>query len=347
MTWPIENIVRIIRASGKYKIKNNNSASGMSNSNSKWVSEILMRHFRLLTYLIVSVLAYFFTNPFIYAKELRFGWIMMVVARNLVIGLGLSGLWHWFIYDSKWGCRHNPVVFDIKFNPNDQYSVQQPPPPLLTQNAIENAASFPLWFRSSLLRQEIFNTTIGLLISSLYEVVVNYLWANDLILQPCYTNFFQFPIYSLFHVLLIPYWRDGHFFFAHRVMHPWNKYILGFDPGRFLYKVAHQTHHRSHNPGPFSGLSMHPLEHLIYYSCTIIPALFFSIHPFHFLFNKFHADLSPLAGHDGHGAPAGGSWFHYLHHAHFECNYGTPLVPLDKLFGTYEDGCRWSNKHNN
>ena len=29
------------------------------------------------------------------------------------------------------------------------------------------------------------------------------------------------------------------------------------------------------------------------------------------------------------------------HHAHFNCNYGTTMVPLDKLFGTYEDGSKW------
>lgn len=32
--------------------------------------------------------------------------------------------------------------------------------------------------------------------------------------------------------------------------------------------------------------------------------------------------------------PAGGSHFHYLHHAHYDCNYGTPMIPFDWLFGT-------------
>ena len=79
---------------------------------------------------------------------------------------------------------------------------------------------------------------------------------------------------------------------------------------------------------------MHPVEHLLYYSCTLLNFVTV-LHPTHFLFNKFHADLSPIAGHDGHDKPAGGSLFHYLHHAHFECNYGTPMVPLDVWFGTY------------
>ena len=47
------------------------------------------------------------------------------------------------------------------------------------------------------------------------------------------------------------------------------------------------------------------------------------------------------AGHDGHDQPCGGSLFHYIHHAKFEYNYGTPMVPLDVLFGTYADGSKW------
>lgn len=57
--------------------------------------------------------------------------------------------------------------------------------------------------------------------------------------------------------------------------------------------------------------------------------------------NKLHADISPLPGHDGHDAPAGGSFFHHIHHAKYDYNYGTPLVPFDKLFGTYADGSKW------
>ena len=48
------------------------------------------------------------------------------------------------------------------------------------------------------------------------------------------------------------------------------------------------------------------------------------------------------AGHDGFDAPGGASYFHQLHHAHFECNYGDAAVPCDWLFGTFEDGSRWA-----
>ena len=33
-----------------------------------------------------------------------------------------------------------------------------------------------------------------------------------------------------------------------------------------------------------------------------------------------------------------GSYFHYLHHRYFVCNFGESTLPLDKLFGTFHDG---------
>lgn len=33
-----------------------------------------------------------------------------------------------------------------------------------------------------------------------------------------------------------------------------------------------------------------------------------------------------------------GSYFHYLHHRYFECNYGEATIPFDRWFGTFRDG---------
>jgi hypothetical protein len=92
-----------------------------------------------------------------------------------------------------------------------------------------------------------------------------------------------------------------------------------------LYIVApqvHAFHHNNHRR--WSGLAMHPVEHFFYYSCTLLPMVW-SLHPFHFWMNKIHADISPLPGHDGHDSPAGGSFFHHIHHAHYEY-VAPPLV---------------------
>ena len=37
-------------------------------------------------------------------------------------------------------------------------------------------------------------------------------------------------------------------------------------------------------------------------------------------------------------------YFHYLHHRYFECNYGNPSVPWDRLFGSFFDGSKESKK---
>lgn len=128
---------------------------------------------------------------------------------------------------------------------------------------------------------------------------------------------------------------------AHRGMHPWwdrENGLLSGDVGAFLYRHVHSLHHKSYNPGPWSGLSMHPVEHFLYYSCATLPPLFLSVHPLHFLYTKFHADIAPIGGHSGMDEPVAGSDYHYLHHAKFECNYGVPFpVNLDKLFGTWAD----------
>ena len=64
---------------------------------------------------------------------------------------------------------------------------------------------------------------------------------------------------------------------------------------------------------------MHPVESTIYLSSALFPALFVPQHPVHFLFKKFYTSISPIGGHDGFDQPGGGSFIHYLHHAHFNC----------------------------
>ena len=97
-------------------------------------------------------------------------------------------------------------------------------------------------------------------------------------------------------------------------------------------------HHLNKNPGPWSGLSMHPVEHLLYFSVVLIHFVVPS-HPLHFFFNSQHTALTPAGGHSGFdGVMHSGSYFHYLHHHYFECNYGEATIPLDKWFGTFRDG---------
>lgn len=240
-----------------------------------------------------------------------------------------------------------------KYNPVNQY---------------ESAQSTAFMFRSSSgqLEREMLLTTLGWLQSSAFQVLMMWGWASGRV--PVYLDFWAHPWTSICGLVFVTYWREFHFYWVHRMIHPWSSTGAWWDLGQYLYKFFHSWHHKSYNCGPWSGLSMHPVEHFFYYTCTLLP-LFYTAHPLHFLYAKFHADIAPIGGHDGHSDPGGGGDFHWLHHAkyvvmwcdltlpsncshppnhylppscitmccRYECNYGVPLIPFDFLFGSWAD----------
>jgi hypothetical protein len=132
---------------------------------------------------------------------------------------------------------------------------------------------------------------------------------------------------TLFWILVIPLWRDLHFYFAHRFSHI-----------RAFYKYVHSLHHRNIDPQPFSGLCMHPVEHLVYFSNAITPSLFLPVSPIIYLWNFIHLTIAPAAGHSGFEDHFQADQYHYIHHAKFECNYGSPSSAwIDQFFGTFRE----------
>ena len=164
-----------------------------------------------------------------------------------------------------------------------------------------------------------FWTTSGIFIWTIFENIFCYLWASGRLL---YVN----SLFSFVIALMgIPIWRSIHFYFAHRLLH--------FGP---LYQEVHSLHHRNTDVEPFSGLCMHPIEHLYYYSC-ILPSLLFICSPFAFLWNGVHLLLSPAASHSGWEDHFQSDAFHYMHHRYFECNYaGTDAAFMDIMFCTFK-----------
>jgi len=268
--------------------------------------------------LSVALLFYFLLFPIVIveAKVFNLNWILKVVAFNIAMEFLTFGFWHWFTF-----IKNYKSLEEGKYNSNNPYG--------------KNVGFFTS--SNGLLQREIFLTTLGWLQSSAYQCIILYLWASGRLEYE--RSFWDRPIYNIASILLVTYWREFHFYWCHRMIHPWWKKDYGLaqgDIGAFLYRHFHSVHHKSYNPGPWSGLSMHPVEHFFYYTVTLLP-LIFSFHPLHFLYAKYHADISPIGGHDGFSHPAGGNAYHWLHHATFECNYGTDLIDFDKLFGTYVD----------
>jgi len=123
----------------------------------------------------------------------------------------------------------------------------------------------------------------------------------------------------------VPLYREFHFYFAHRFIHI-----------SAMYKYIHSLHHRNTDIEPFSGLCMHPIEHLYYFSC-LGPSFLVYTTPFAFMWNGIHLLISPAASHSGWEDHFQSDQYHYLHHRFFECNYGTSGTPFDKMFGTFRD----------
>jgi len=186
-----------------------------------------------------------------------------------------------------------------------------------------------LWPNGFNLAHNVLFTSIGVCIYTLFECGVLHCYATGKIsymrdrdIFASTTNAITFFLWTAF----IPVWRGFHFYSCHRFIH--------FRP---LYRYIHSLHHRNIDIEPFAGLCMHPMEHVGYFAC-IAPSLYFaSMSPFHLLFNGIHLLISPAASHSGWEDHVQADQFHYVHHALFECNYGSASFPLDHLFGTFRD----------
>ena len=262
--------------------------------------QIISRELAVLTYLSVAVIVYFYG----YSTNITLSYIIFIFIRDLIITYIFYGGYQWFMYDSK----YSEQLTKFKFNPD-------PPSPEQIAHDRFHTLSASLW-------------------CSLYEIAMFLMFKNNL-----YPNFWRYPLYSILWLEFINHCRSIYFYWSHRMMHPWKRVkIFGVDIGQYLYRNVHSLHHKSYNPSPWSGLSMHWFEHIVHFGSIIFPLIFgISQHPIHILTHKYHNLLSPIAGHDGYDFPGGGSMFHYLHHSKFECNYGTASIfwNFDKWFGTY------------
>jgi lathosterol oxidase len=284
-----------------------------------WLTKALdlffFEHYTHLLELAIAVLFYHTLWDYTFARAAAgpaLDWVGAVIAFNFAAMLGTFGFWHWWTF-------HGPFAAGLarfKFNPEHPYA------------GAEGAAA---------LRREVLFTSLGWAHSAALQCIATWAYASGR--APFYADFWSRPAFSLGTLLLVNLWRTTHFYWVHRLMHPWGwrGRWAALDPGAWLYRRVHALHHKSTNPGPWAGLSMHPIEHLLYYSCAWV-CLALPLHPLVFLFAKFHADVSPVGGHDGHEDPGGGgNGYHWLHHHRFECNYGVPTIDWDRMCGTFVD----------
>ena len=260
-------------------------------------------------YMIIATLTVIYLQPeMARMTTFRADWILLIFVRNQVMLLLIVSAWHLWLWARK--------SQGLKFKYTSDWLAKGKRQFLAGNQLFDNI----FW-----------SCVSGGTIWTAYEVVMLWAYANKYI---PYVDPRQQPVYFVLILCAIQLWRLFHFYWVHRLLH--------WPP---LYKAGHYLHHRNINVGPWSGLSMHPLEHVLYFSCALIHWIVPS-HPIHVIMNLQHAALTPAQGHAGFEAVvvnekynlAGASYFHQLHHRYFECNYGEPDMPFDHWFGTNHDG---------
>lgn len=241
-------------------------------------------------------------------RQIGAGWVLYLLARNAALVFAFYGIWHLRLYIQK--AQGNTFKYDGKWPSTDNSAF------LFRRQNVDNliwtfASAVPIWTAFE----------VGMLWASANGYLPTVLWSEH-------------PVYCAVLLILTPFWADFHFYCIHRLIH--------WPP---LYKYVHSVHHNNVNPGPFSGLAMHPVEHLLYFSSALIYVVV-PASPLHFITQLLLKALGPAQTHAGFDRVVIGedrtldthAYAHYLHHKYFECNYADALIPLDKWFGTFHDG---------
>ena len=262
--------------------------------------------------LFLGLIVLFWFTIFPEMEEISQGlglWIFEIYAINLGLMLAWTGGLHLYFY-----------TFHIQ-NRFLEYDV----------NSMQKGNKFK--FGDQVWDNMFWSLTSSLTIWTVYECGFLWLWSQGIIPKWSWDDG---AIWFIALFILIPFWDSLHFYVVHRILH-W----------KWIYKYVHSVHHRNINVGPWSGMSMHPIEGAIYLSVILIHLILPS-HPLHIAFHISWYALGPAATHCGFEAvsvaggkyPRLGDFFHQLHHRFFECNYGNSDVPLDNLSNSFHDGTR-------
>lgn len=244
-------------------------------------------------------------------KTLQWGWILKLLAANTVAIFAFYGLYEWRLYISR--AQGSRFKYNAKWPAENKSDV--------------------FWFKSQTIDGMLRTLFHAMPIWLAIEVGILYAYANGYV---PWVSFSEHPYYLAALMLVMPAIHEAHFYVIHRLIHT-----------PFLYKHVHSIHHNSVNPSPFSSLSMHPVELLLYLGMAlwhlVIPS-----NPILALYQLHRAGFGAIPGHIGfHKIELGRdraidshAYIHNLHHKYFEVNYGDGLVPFDKWFGTFHDGSK-------
>ncbi len=262
---------------------------------------------KLLLVIIATFAWLFFYPPLEEAKTLSFFWIFQTWLVNLLLMIAIAGGLHWYFYIVRG--QSNNLKFDRR-----------------------ELGKGRLWNFSNQVHDNMFwSLTSGVGQVTIFQVATMWFLANG---YAPVNQFFENPVWFFAFFVLLPIWSAFHFYWIHRFLHI-----------PFLYKRYHSLHHRNVNVGPWSGFSMHPVEHFFYISSICIH-WFLASHPIHVIYHVIYLGPGAAMTHAGYEnllirdkrRLALGTFYHQLHHRYYECNYGNEEMPWDRWFGTFHDG---------
>ncbi|MFK7963442.1 MAG: sterol desaturase family protein [Burkholderiaceae bacterium] len=239
---------------------------------------------------------------------LSWEWVLPLFVRNIVLMLVVAGGLHYYLFIRRGQHRQT------KFDPREQ---------------MEKSGKFT--FGNQVWDNMFWSLASGVTVWSIYEVL--YLWGAANLVIPT-ISFMEHPVAVLIWLPLLPLLISTHFFWIHRLLH--------WPP---LFHSVHKLHHRNIHIGPWSGMSMHPVEHIFYLSSVLVHFVIPS-HPVLFLMHLYTRCLTPAFSHAGFQqlivkdktVTEAADFHHQLHHRYFECNYGSIEVPWDRWINAVHDG---------
>jgi lathosterol oxidase len=263
---------------------------------------------RVIMVLLAVAIWLWIYPDFTATKTFQAGWIFQVWLANFALVALCAGTLHWYFFMRK------GQGSELKFDKRDM------------------ARGNKLWKFSNQVHDNMFwSLTSGVGVLTAFTVLTMWLMANGFtpVIKPL-SN----PIWFALSLVLLPIWSAFHFYWVHRLLHV-----------PFLYTHVHSLHHRNVNVGPWSGLSMHPVEHLLYISSLCIHWIIPS-DPILVIFHVIYLGPGAAMSHTGYEdllikdkrRLALGTFYHQLHHRYYECNYGNQEMPWDRWFGTFHNG---------
>lgn len=263
-------------------------------------------------YILLGFASWYYLTPSITAmSEFAPGWITLLWLRNAALLTLVAGGLHWWLY--------------ILRGQGDDYKFHR--------RWLDTDNDKFLW-GNQVWDNVFWSLVSGVTIWTGFEALTWWIYANGYVQIPAIS---AHPVYLVACILGLFFWGTFHFYCIHRFSH--------WPP---LYRISHEMHHRNVNTGPWTGISMHPIEHLLYFSGFVL-FWFLPVHPVVFVIFGIYMGIGPASSHSGfnfvrvgRGRVFTGDWFHQLHHQYFDLNYGNTSSPLDKVFGSWHDGSKES-----